>query len=118
MVDALRDYFIKYAVFTGRTSRKDFLLTYLGITLIEVLIVVSCTILNSLLGSEMNYFISIYDVIFNLATFIPSIAIVCRRLHDINKSGLWELIIFVPIAGPIILTVFLCLPKEDYNNKY
>ena len=48
-------------------------------------------------------------------TFIPSLALGCRRLHDTNKSGwrqLW-LILFIPIV------IFWCiLPSDKHKNHY
>ena len=34
-----------------------------------------------------------------LALVIPNIAVAVRRLHDVNKSGWWMLIAFIPIIG-------------------
>ena len=39
---------------------------------------------------------------------IPNIAFVVRRLHDINKSGWYFFISFVPLIGFIWLFVLLC----------
>ena len=53
-----------------------------------------------------------------LALLIPSIATGVRRLHDTGRSGLWYLLIFVPITGSIILLVFFLLPRKEVDNKY
>jgi uncharacterized membrane protein YhaH (DUF805 family) len=46
--------------------------------------------------------------IYGLATIIPSLAVLVRRLHDTNRSGGWFFIAFVPLVGAIILLVFTC----------
>lgn len=52
-----------------------------------------------------------------LGTVAPSIALNVRRLHDINKSGWWLFIAFVPF-GNIVLLVFYCLPSVNEGNNY
>lgn len=37
--------------------------------------------------------------VFSLLTFIPSLAVAARRLHDIDKSGWWQLL---PLAPAIL----------------
>ena len=53
-----------------------------------------------------------------LVTFIPSLAIAARRLHDIGKSGWWQLLWLIPIIGWIILIVFLVTKGETGTNSY
>ena len=55
---------------------------------------------------------------FNLATIIPSLALGARRLHDIGKSGWWQLLLFAIIVGWIILIVWYCKPGNQLGNKY
>lgn len=60
----------------------------------------------------------IFSTIAGLALLIPGIATGVRRLHDTGRSGLWYLLIFVPIIGSIILLVFFLLPRKEVDNKY
>jgi uncharacterized membrane protein YhaH (DUF805 family) len=65
----------------------------------------------------------LYDVgllysIFALGSFIPSLAVMVRRLHDTNRRGWWALIIFVPILGVIALLVLLCLDGTKGPNRF
>lgn len=51
-------------------------------------------------------------------TFLPALALLVRRLHDINKSG-WNLfIILIPIVGIIILLVWLFTDSNKFDNNY
>ena len=50
--------------------------------------------------------------------FIPSWSVLVRRLHDINHSGWWWLLVFIPIIGWIILIVFLASPGTPGPNRY
>lgn len=39
---------------------------------------------------------------------LPSLAITYRRLHDADFGGLWFLVVFIPVYGPLFL-LMLCL---------
>jgi uncharacterized membrane protein YhaH (DUF805 family) len=41
-----------------------------------------------------------------------------RRLHDINKSGWYYFIALIPIAGAIILLVWLFKEGDKGSNEY
>jgi uncharacterized membrane protein YhaH (DUF805 family) len=56
--------------------------------------------------------------IFSLAAFLPSLAIMVRRLHDIGRSGWWYFIAFVPFVGGIVLLIFTLLDSEPGPNLY
>lgn len=44
----------------------------------------------------------------SIALFVPSLAMIVRRMHDIGKSG-WQLLLFlIPLIGPIWLIVLCC----------
>ena len=122
----LRD---KYATFSGRARRSEYwwfmLFQYIISAAIGILTVVSSIAIAIIIifrggfpdEKEMYLYnpgIWLY-IIFILAFMIPSIAVACRRLHDINKSGKLLLIPFVAspvlVIGSIVLAVF-------YNNLW
>ena len=47
---------------------------------------------------------------------IPSLSVATRRLHDINRSGWWQLLVLLPITGWILLIYFLCKPTQKYHE--
>lgn len=49
--------------------------------------------------------------------FVPGITVQIRRLHDINRSGAWFLLYFVPLGG-LVLLYWACLPSENSDNYY
>lgn len=53
-----------------------------------------------------------------LALLLPGIAVGVRRLHDIDRSGWWLLIIFVPIIGVIAVIYWACLKGTDGANRF
>ena len=78
----------KYAQFSGRSRRSE----YWFFLLFNLIIVMTLAILSGMFNmdnSEPNMvFLSIYGL-YNLAVFIPSLAVSVRRLHDVGKSGWW-----------------------------
>ena len=129
MIDACKEFFAKYATFSGRTSRKTFWMTILGIFVITfVLSFVSSLIfgatemptnveaseaLKTYFGNPANIILMVWYLIM----LIPSIAMSVRRLHDINKSGWFYLLPFIPF-GSIVLFIFYCLPSVNEGNHY
>lgn len=113
--------FKNYAKFSGRTSRKDFWL----FTLINTLVNYALTYLGALVGATISYNIGISPIeysilagIYSLIVFIPSLAIMVRRMHDINKSGWMILVSLIPLAGFIWLLVLLCKKGNEGANNY
>jgi len=41
-----------------------------------------------------------------------------RRLHDIGKSGWWQLLGLIPILGAIILIIFFVQKPQSGDNQY
>nr|WP_274519246.1 DUF805 domain-containing protein [Aeromonas salmonicida] len=41
-------------------------------------------------------------------------ALVVRRLHDIDRSGWWGCVFFVPVIGPFVLIYFLSQQGDSY----
>ena len=85
----------KYANFSERASRSEFWFFYLFI-LIGYLI--SFTIMMTI-SFKLFWLMSV----FMLAMAIPAFAVTARRLHDINKSGWFQLL---PFPAGILETVF------------
>ena len=56
--------------------------------------------------------------LYSLATLVPGLAVAWRRLHDIGKSGAYWFFILIPLAGPIILLVWLAKAGDAGDNAY
>ena len=94
----------KYAVFTGRSRRKEYWTFFLVNFIIGFLSFIP--VINILVG------------IYCLAILIPGIAVAIRRLHDTNRSGFWLLVGFVPVIGAIVLLIFLIQDSDQGDNQY
>jgi len=49
---------------------------------------------------------------------VPSLAVGARRLHDTDRSGWWQLIIFIPIIGFIVLVIFFAMEGHRGPNRF
>jgi uncharacterized membrane protein YhaH (DUF805 family) len=62
--------------------------------------------------------IGLLSGVFVFTMFLPFLAVSVRRLHDIGKSGWWNLIGFIPYAGAIALNLFLAIDGDSAPNQY
>ena len=53
-----------------------------------------------------------------LVLFWPSVANTVRRLHDMNRSGWWCLLGFIPAISWIVVIVLGCVPGTDGDNEF
>lgn len=107
--DAVRRFFKKYAVFSGRASRSEFWYWELAAVIISVVF----SVLRSISGVFL-----VLEVLWSLAVLVPSLALGARRLHDTGKSGWWQLLLFLPVIGWIILIVWYATAPTPAGEKY
>ena len=118
MLDVVVDFFKNGFNFSGRCDRSTFFLTIIWFVLLGLLLQLGLTAIDDFLGNDKPIITYVVFIILGLVCLIPSITMEVRRLHDINKSGLWILISLVPGIGEIILLVLLCLPSVYEGNNY
>lgn len=105
-------------LFKGRFARGTFLMSLVGISLLGGLM----KILNSTYTTHnsplIDLFLSFMILVIALAILMLAFSIWAKRLHDINRSGWWSLLLFVPL-GNLLLFVYLLFKKGDSGkNKY
>lgn len=54
---------------------------------------------------------------FSLITFIPGLSVSVRRLHDINRTG-WWLLIVLTIIGFVLIIYWACVRSAEGDNQY
>ncbi|TCL72274.1 DUF805 domain-containing protein [Rhizobium sp. BK251] len=92
--EAVGSVFSKYAVFRGRAPRSEFWwFALFNIVLSFVAGLIDAAFTNG----------DVLAIVYSLAVFLPGLAVAVRRLHDIDRSGWWLLIGFIPLAGWVIL---------------
>ena len=106
--EAIGSGFRRYVDFSGRSSRSE----YWWWTLFVFIGSVVFSVLDALIGTS-----SVLNLLFSLAVFLPGLAVSVRRLHDVDRSGWWYLIIFT-IIGIIVLLVWYVRRGDDVENRF
>ena len=95
--ESLSSCFKNYATFEGRASRSEYWFF--------ILFTISGVLLTSFINPGVN-------AVFTLGTILPTIAVGCRRMHDVGRSGWFQ-------AIPLINLVWLCEDSDKSStNKF
>jgi len=60
----------------------------------------------------------ILELIVALTMLVPILGTGARRLHDTGKSGWWQLFVLIPVAGWLVLAIFLLVRGEPNKNRF
>jgi len=112
--DSIKTCFGKYATFAGRASRSE----YWWYTLFVVLASVATSMLDVTLFGFEEADARPFNTTFSVITFIPSIAVTVRRLHDKNRSGWWWWLALFPVIGWIILLYWTVTKGTEGDNNF
>lgn len=104
----------QYVDFNGRARRKE----YWMFMLVNIIVSIVIGIVDGIAGLKTGSGFGILGALYSLAVLLPSLGVSVRRLHDIDKSGWWVLIGFVPIIGFIVLLVFAVMEGTNGDNAY
>jgi len=96
--ESIRVCLTKYADFAGTASRSEYWWFVLFLALGGAV--------ASVIGPS-------YGTIFSLVTLLPLLAAGSRRLHEIGRSGWWQLMGLVPVAGIFILIFLLAQEGKE-----
>ncbi len=103
----------KYAQFEGRAHRTEFWL----FVLVNVAISFALSIVDYAIGTDTE-FGGLLSSIYGLAVLLPSLAVGARRLHDIGRSGWWQLLLLIPLVGLIVLIVWWAKEGDREPNAH
>ncbi len=110
--EAIASGFRNYVNFTGRAARSEF--WYWVLFAILASIAAGLIDLGLFPGSQ----ISPINTLVGLALFLPGLAVSVRRLHDLDRSGWWVLLIFIPLIGLIVLIIWNCMRGTPGPNRF
>jgi uncharacterized membrane protein YhaH (DUF805 family) len=108
---AIASGFHNYVRFSGRASRSE----YWYWALFMLICGIVTAIIDALVFPDNS--ISPLNSLFNLAVFLPSLAVAVRRLHDIGRTGWWVLV-SLTVIGIILLIVFFSQKSDPGPNPY
>ena len=103
----------KYADFSGRAARSEFW-WFVVFSLLGGIVTVIIDVM--ILGYSIESYGPV-NIIFSVVLILPGIAVTARRLHDINKSGWWQLI-ELTIIGILLIIIWNATEGEKKKNKY
>ncbi|MDA3978421.1 DUF805 domain-containing protein [Gallibacterium sp. AGMB14963] len=105
----------KYAVFQGRARRKEFWM----FALFNILFSIILGIIDVLIGTyNWQSDTGLLSSIYSLFVILPNLAVTTRRLHDINRSGWWQLLYLIPIIGWLVLLYFFVSKGNIGTNRF
>jgi uncharacterized membrane protein YhaH (DUF805 family) len=102
--ESISSCFKKYATFNGRASRSE----YWWFSLFCVIVGMA---LSTLFGDS-----SIVSFA-NIILILPSIAVATRRLHDVGRTGWWQLLA-ITLIGILVLIYWYVQPSKEIDNQY
>jgi uncharacterized membrane protein YhaH (DUF805 family) len=105
---AIRRCFARYSDFQGRARRAEYWYFALFCLLVDVVLAI---IGNHLLGTLIH-------VVVGLGLALPASSVAVRRLHDLDRSGWWCFINFVPVLGLIVLIYWFCQRGTVGMNRF
>ena len=107
---AVKTCFSKYASFEGRAIRSEYWFFILATFIVSVII-------QALAAATGSGLVALLGTLWSLAVFLPSLAAMVRRLHDVDRSGWWWLIALTGI-GAIVLIVWLAQAGTPGPNRF
>lgn len=116
--ESISTVFRKYAEFTGVASRSE----YWWFALFSFITTAIASALDPSTGNNIahmgsNFGLSVgLSTAWSLALLIPQLAVTVRRLRDTGRNWTNIFWILVPIAGAIVLIVFLTQPSTTQMN--
>ena len=109
--------------FSGRVGRREYLKA-LGIFAVPVAVMVVASIIVGVAvnpADGISYEIWVWFLVTAMFCILAA-PVSIRRLHDINISGIWYLIIvglaFIPVLGIIMFLILSCIRGMPGNNDY
>jgi uncharacterized membrane protein YhaH (DUF805 family) len=97
----------QYAVFTGRSNRKE----YWTFLIVNIIVAFLIGLILGFIDSMINTNISWLAQIYSLAVLLPSIGVTIRRMHDTDHSGWWSIV-------PLVNIIFALTAGTPGENKY
>ena len=122
--NAIKAYFLKWNDFRSRSSRSEYWWATLFVTLasfplgfIVGFVIGFLSVTAGFSETTMENVLVIVMLPVQIFIIIASTCLVIRRLHDVDRSGWWYLIIFT-IVGMIPLFIWYCTKGTEGDNRF
>ena len=105
----------KYATFGGRASRKEFwCYSIINAFIIFLLLWININFQSGAILTASGYLLIFYIVL----TFMPSLAVMSRRWHDVGRTGAWLLLNLLPLVGTVVTLGFFFAEGDRGTNEF
>jgi uncharacterized membrane protein YhaH (DUF805 family) len=111
-VQAIKSGFSHYVIFSGRACRSEYWFWVLFAALVGA---VTAALDAAIFGYHAG--VSPFNGISGLILFLPGLAVAARRLHDIDRTAWWLLLVLTGI-GAILLVVWFCFKGTSGPNRF
>ena len=105
----------KYLNADGRLNRKPY---FIRLLILNIISMAPTLILYAsggpLLVESMNGFLTFFHIII----FVLSILLMVGRLHDLNRSGWFSLLIFIPLINCVLFLILLFCRGTKGSNRF
>lgn len=108
---AVSSVFGKYATFSGRAQRSE----YWWFVLFYIIVIFVLSFIDGIMGNTEVPYLGWGAI---LLMFLPLLALSVRRLHDLDKSGWWYLLLCVPIVGVFFLVFWFTARGTEGENRF
>ena len=103
----------KYFNFQGRLNRKRYILRSIVLSIVSGIL---AAVFAALLGdSGLSLVVC---ALISIAGFIAGLSLCVRRLHDLNRSGLFWLLVFIPIVDFFFAIYVIFFKGTEGDNQY
>ena len=125
-VEASKSYLVKWLNFEERTSRSEYWWGYLfsvifsfsiGFIISFVAAVIGFDDGSTSMGQLQLPVMGLLQLPLTLFLVIAGLSLSVRRLHDIDRTGWWFLIIFT-IIGIFVLIYWACKKGDEGENRF
>ncbi len=104
--------------YKGRLNRQGYFLYQIGVYVIVLTVVYASAFLLSTSLSDPSALVGIIAIGAGLAMIYANVMLTIARLHDINKSAWWLLLMLVPYLNVIFSLYLLFAKSYPYTNRW
>ena len=115
-LEAVKSYFVRWNDFKGRSSRSEYWWAILFTNIVNI--VLNVLLPNLEPGDSTGLFLlALLKLGILLFMLFAVLSLIARRLHDVNTSGWWYLLIFT-IIGSIPILYWFVQKGDEADNRF
>lgn len=101
----------KFLSFDGRLNREPYILRNIAIGVVSAL-------LGFIVEMSGSSIFMILGAVVSLFLTVCSVSLMVRRLHDLDKSGYFLLLMIIPLINLLLALYLICFKGTDGYNRF